>query len=149
MTADEIRKAIKLTRQLTHNPFAINLFIPEKHHATDNQIEQARKAIQASCNELNFNVGLIKPPYTPSFEEQMNVILEEKIPIFSFTFGIPPEKWLENFKKNGITLIGTATTLKEAELLSEYDIDVIVAQGSEAGGHRMKTTFLIILYKMH
>lgn len=136
MTAKEIRQAVKQIRQLTNNPFAINLFIPEKHHASDEQIEQAKKIVQASCPELNFEIGSIKPPYTPSFEEQMSVILEEKVPIFSFTFGVPSKNWIELLKKNGTILVGTATTLEEAEYLKARDIDAIVAQGSEAGGHR-------------
>lgn len=136
MTADEIRSVIKKTRALTHQPFAINLFIPEKHHATNQQIEQARKAVQLSCPELNFNVDAIKPPYTSSFEEQMNIVIEEKIPVFSFTFGIPSRDWIERLKKNNTVLIGTSTSLEEAKLLEEEGVDAIVAQGCEAGGHR-------------
>lgn len=136
MTADEIKKTINKIKLLTNKPFSVNLFIPEKYHADDNQIEQARKIVQSCCSELNFNIPSIKPPYTPSFEEQLNVIIEEKVPIFSFTFGIPSTEWIEIFKKNDVTLIGTATTLAEARLLEENNIDAVVAQGSEAGGHR-------------
>lgn len=136
MTADAITTTIKKIKSLTNKPFAVNLFIPEKHHATAEQIEQARKLVQASCAELNFNVASIKPPYAPFFEEQMNVIIEEKVPVFSFAFGIPSADWITNFKKNGVTLIGTATTLEEAKHLEKNGIDAIVAQGSEAGGHR-------------
>lgn len=136
MTANEIKTAIKQIKSLTNKPFAVNLFIPEHHQATDEQIEQARKIVQASCSELNFKIDFIQPPYAPPFEEQMNVLVEEKIPIFSFTFGIPSTEWIEVFKKNNIILIGTATTLAEAKLLEENNIDAVVAQGSEAGGHR-------------
>lgn len=136
MTAEEIRKTIKQIRALTHKPFAVNLFIPEKHHATAEEIEQARRAAQASCQELNFKIATIKPPYAPSFEDQLHTILEQKVPIFSFTFGIPAQHWIDEFKKHGITLIGTATTLEEGLLLEQRGMDAIVAQGSEAGGHR-------------
>lgn len=136
MPANEIKTTIKKIKSLTNKPFAVNLFIPEKHHANNEQIKQARKTAQTCCPELNFNISSIKPPYAPSFEEQMNVIVEEKVPIFSFTFGIPSKDWIEIFKKNAITLIGTATTLAEARLLEENNIDAVVAQGSEAGGHR-------------
>src|SRR3990167_5688567 len=116
MTANDIRSTIKQIQQLTNKPFSVNLFIPEKHQSMHEEIEKARRAVQEACYELNFQVTTAKPPYTPSFEEQMNVLLEEKIPIFSFTFGIPPLNWIEDFKKNGIVLIGTATTLEEAKL---------------------------------
>lgn len=136
MSADEIRKAVKKIRLLTNKPFGVNLFIPEKHQASTDQIEKARKIVEEVSQELHFHITGIEPPYAPSFDEQMKVVLEEKVPVFSFTFGIPAKNWIEDFKKNGIFLIGTATTLEEAELLEECHIDAIVAQGSEAGGHR-------------
>jgi nitronate monooxygenase len=39
-------------------------------------------------------------------------------------------------QNNGGILIGTATCLQEAILLSDKGIDIITAQGIEAGGHR-------------
>lgn len=39
-------------------------------------------------------------------------------------------------KCQGITLLATATTLAEGRAIEAAGIDVIVAQGSEAGGHR-------------
>lgn len=136
MTANEIRTSIRQIRQLTNKPFCINLFIPEKNQSTNEQIENARKVVQEACYELNLSIMPIEPPYTPSFEEQMDVIREEKVPIFSFTFGIPSINWIEDFKKNGIVLIGTATTIEEAKILEKHGVDAVIAQGSEAGGHR-------------
>jgi nitronate monooxygenase len=136
MTPDELKIAVQKIKQLTKNPFAVNLFIPEKYHADSDKIDQARHTVQMSCPELNFVIPPINPPYAPSFDAQMQVILEEKIPIFSFTFGIPSENWLEKLRKQNIFLIGTATSLEEAKCLERKGIDAIVAQGSEAGGHR-------------
>src|SRR6185312_892484 len=103
------RAVIKKTRALTDKPFAVNLFAPEEHHAKEDQIEQARIAVQASCPELNFTIPAIKAPFSPSFEAQMNILLEEKLPVFSFTFGIPSREWIDAFKKIDSKLIGTAT----------------------------------------
>lgn len=159
MQPEEMRTAIKKIKALTNKPFAINLFVPEQYHVTDEQIENARQAVQASCSELNFKIDLIKPPYAPDFSEQMQVVLEENIPIFSFTFGIPFE-WIEQLKNNQIVLLGTATHLKEAEQLEKAGIDYIIAQGKEAGGHRgtfignaldalTETNTLVSLFKQH
>lgn len=136
MPAQDIKKACQKIRMLTDKPFAINLFIPESHHANVEKITQMCGWIQQSCAELNLKIDPPAPPYSPSFDEQMQVILEEKIPIFSFTFGIPSDVWLRKLKNNKIFIIGTATTLAEAQLLEQKGIDAIVAQGSEAGGHR-------------
>jgi nitronate monooxygenase len=72
----------------------------------------------------------------PSFDDQVQVILEEQVPIFSFTFGIPSPSLIERFKTQGSLIFGTATTPEEAEALANIGVDAIVCQGQEAGGHR-------------
>lgn len=136
MPPAELKKAIVAIRQSTTNPFAVNLFIPEKHHTTTKEIEHMQKIIAEASSELKIPIEPVLPPYLPTFDEQLNIIIEEKIPIFSFTFGILDEKWIHRLKSHGIILIGTATNLAEALLLEQRGIDAIVAQGSEAGGHR-------------
>ncbi|KTD42132.1 NAD(P)H-dependent flavin oxidoreductase [Legionella parisiensis] len=136
MTPAEIRQALKMIRKLTDKPFAVNLFIPEEHYATAAQIQHSCADIKASCHELNIEIQPVAKPYAQSFEEQMKVILEEKIPVFSYAFGLLDSVGISELKKNHTILIGTATTLAEAHALEESGIDAIVAQGSEAGGHR-------------
>jgi len=131
-----ITTAIQHIRKLTASPFAVNLFIPENHAATAYQMEAARKAVQKCCAELNFTVDSPKPPYAPHFEEQIAALLEEEVPAISFTFGVLAKPWIDECKNRGIVLMGTATTLEEAQALEEEQIDLVVAQGSEAGGHR-------------
>jgi nitronate monooxygenase len=135
-TPDDMRKLISETKALTDKPFAVNLFIPEEHPVTAEHLERARKAVAECCQELNFKISPPHAPYAPAFDEQMQVILDEKIPVLSFTFGMLPDKWLQACKANNIILIGTATNLAEARQLEEKGIDIIVAQGTEAGGHR-------------
>ncbi|KTD67081.1 2-nitropropane dioxygenase [Legionella steelei] len=136
MNPPEIREALRKIRELTNKPFAVNLFIPGNHHATRAQIEKSCNDIAQSCTELNIEIEPLTGPYAPSFEEQINVLIEEKIPVFSYVFGLLDSKWISQFKKNDTFLIGTATTLAEAWILAESGIDALVAQGSEAGGHR-------------
>lgn len=89
-------------------------------------IRQVRAATGAP-----FAVNLFAPPFTR--EGQLEVVLEERPPVFSFTFGVfDPEPLHEA----GITVLGTATTAEEAVALQRAGVDVVVAQGAEAGGHR-------------
>ena len=136
MTPDDMWTAIRQIKKLTSKPFAVNLFVTEKHQASSAQIDRAKKAVEQSCKELNYTLEPIAPPFAQSFDEQMHVVLTEKVPVFSFVFGLPAKSWLVQCKEAGVTLIGTATTLEEARMLSAFEVDVIVAQGSEAGGHR-------------
>lgn len=136
MSPESIRNAIVKIRSLTDKPFAVNLFIPEKHHASKQQIDSMVTILKKVCAKYTQEITTIKPPFSYSFAEQIQVILEEKIPIFSFTFGIPDDSWLKKLKINKVKLLGTATNLSEAILLERKGIDMIVAQGCEAGGHR-------------
>jgi len=137
-SAEDIRKAIREVRELTDKPFAVNLFVPEHSVATPNndQMERARKAVAECCKELNVKISPVHAPFAPDFAEQMQVVIEEKVPVFSFTFGIPADNFLESLKQNNTLIIGTATNLAEAKALEEKGVDIIAAQGGEAGGHR-------------
>jgi nitronate monooxygenase len=75
-----------------------------------------------------FGVNLFVPPW--STDDQLAVVLEERVPLFSFVFGTMDAAPL---REAGILVLGTATTPEEARAL---DVDVVVAQGAEAGGHR-------------
>ncbi len=73
------------------------------------------------------------PDAHPALDEQLAVVVEEQVPVFSFTFGIPD---FAEVKSAGAVIVGTATTVAEARALEAAGVDVVVAQGWEAGGHR-------------
>jgi nitronate monooxygenase len=86
------------------------------------------------------SVGGGVPFYLPHdpirFEDQVQVLLDEGISAFSFIYGVPSRQILDEFRRKGIALIGTATTVDEAIALEQAGVDVIAASGFEAGGHR-------------
>lgn len=137
-TPEQIRQKIKEIRKLTDKPFNINLFTPtEKPHYTQEEIKETVESLNYFRKKLNMpECEEIEIPLAASFEEKLSVLLEEKIQIFSFTFGILSAETIKKIKSHGIKVIGTATTVKEAKQLEKNDVDVIVAQGYEAGGHR-------------
>jgi nitronate monooxygenase len=70
------------------------------------------------------------------FEDQVRVLIDARVPVFSFIYGVPPREILEECRARGIVVIGTATTPEEAAELEKAGVDVIAASGFEAGGHR-------------
>lgn len=136
MSAEKIRDTIKQIRTLTSKPFAINLFIPEQHHATTEAIQQACALIRKCSPELALELNPLSPPFAPSFTDQMQVVYEEQVPVLSFAFGTLDSDWITKLKNNGTKTIGTATWIKEAIALEKTGVDFVVAQGKEAGGHR-------------
>jgi len=96
---------------------------------TPDELRQAIRGVRAVVGSLPFAVNLFAPPYTR--DGQLEVVLEERPPVFSFTFGVIDPELLQ-----GMTVLGSATTAEEAKVLEAAGVDGVVAQGAEAGGHR-------------
>jgi nitronate monooxygenase len=79
---------------------------------------------------------VLPAPRADPFAAQLEAVLEERPPAFSFTFGIPSPAQIAALKARGIAVTGTATTVEEARLLAQAGVDAIAAQGAEAGAHR-------------
>lgn len=136
MKPTAIREAIQEIRQLTNAPFAVNLFSIQ---VTDSnaRIGEAQQVLNRMREELGIETASSDPVTTPDhFEEQFEVLLEARVPVISTAFGILPEPLLQRAKAAGIRIVAMATTVQEALAAEEAGCDAIVAQGSEAGGHR-------------
>lgn len=125
----------------TSRPFALNLWIPfedSEDPAVDDAAYQAHvRALAPYYEELRVAPPLRPARFTPPFAEQLEAVLTARPAAFSFVFGVPPAEVLERCRALDIVTIGTATTPEEAALLDTAGVDVIVATGFEAGGHRV------------
>ncbi|TNF68022.1 MAG: nitronate monooxygenase [Gammaproteobacteria bacterium] len=136
LSADQINNTINNIYKLTEKPFSVNLFTPEAHTATTQHMQKVCDVINQCSDILGVITEPVAAPYAPVFEEQVSVLLAKNVPVVSFTFGIPSLEIINQFKKINSVVIATATSLEEACLLENYQVDAIVIQGSEAGGHR-------------
>jgi nitronate monooxygenase len=68
--------------------------------------------------------------------DQIEALIELGVPAFSFIFGVPDRNVLAECRRRSIVTIGAATTADEATALEAAGVDVVVASGFEAGGHR-------------
>ncbi|MFB6457995.1 NAD(P)H-dependent flavin oxidoreductase [Chitinophaga sp. Hz27] len=133
------RTLIQQVRKLTTKPFAVNVFAYDIPISPD---QTSFDAMQNMLQGVYTRNGLGVPPIDLktlsffSYKDLLPVLIEEKIDIISFTFGIPDAAGVSLLKQSNAKLIGTATSLEEAVLLEQRGMDVIVAQGIEAGGHR-------------
>jgi nitronate monooxygenase len=135
-----IQEVIAEIRSLTNKPFAMNLWVSmEDAGAATSDAEAFERALSHLAPHLAA-VGASKPQFSPyeplRFEDQVRVLIDGKVPAFSFIYGIPPKEILEECHLQGILTIGTATTRDEAIVLEQAGVDVVVASGFEAGGHR-------------
>jgi len=138
LTPPQIAEAIAEVRRRTTKPFGVNLFAGGYENAgAPASVPPAMLALMARHHAaLGLPAPAAPPPQADPAPAQMEAVLAARVPVFSFTFGIPAPDHLARFKADGTYVMGTATTVEEAKLLAVAGVDAIVAQGSEAGAHR-------------
>lgn len=140
MEPDQLRMQIREIKKLTDRPFGVNLFIPSEFQISNLDFDLAFNRLQPIRDELNIKEEIPVLPDSKEdhvkFPQLLDVIIGEKVPICSFTFGIPKEEVISKLKREGVILVGTATSVNEAEMNENAGMDIVVGQGSEAGGHR-------------
>ena len=140
LSPSAIGDVIAEIRELTTKPFAMNLWVSmEDEGARTSGREEFERSLTHVAKHIGALGGTLPEykPYVPiKFEDQARVLLDAKVPVFSFIVGIPPKEILDECRVQGIVTIGTATTPSEAFALEQAGVNVIVASGFEAGGHR-------------
>lgn len=132
---EDIRVAIRDLRRRTSAPFGVNLLVPQPFVVDQAQVRSALDLLAPFAAAVG--VRLTMPnAFAEDFKAQLEVVLDERVPFFSFTFGIPPGDALAALRDSGIVTCGTATSVAEAEALAAAGVDMVCAQAGEAGGHR-------------
>ncbi|NUG22745.1 NAD(P)H-dependent flavin oxidoreductase [Acinetobacter lactucae] len=161
-TAQSARELILKTQTLTEKSFQVNFFChqPEQlNPQTSAQwIEYLRPQFEKFGEQPPQNLNCIYPSFLDN-DDFLNVVLETKPKTVSFHFGIPHPHQIQALKDAGIITMVSATNLVEAQAIEAASIDIIIAQGIEAGGHRgifnktfdaaIKTSDLVHLIVQH
>lgn len=139
MTAQQARDAIRATRALTVAPFNVNVFChaPARRDAAAEQHWVEWLAPWFARFGAPAPQGL-REIYTSFVADRamQDVLREERPAVVSFHFGLPDLKTIDALRSAGCRLMATVTNPREAALAVDAGIDVLVAQGIEAGGHR-------------
>lgn len=135
-----IRDVIAEIRSLTSKPFAMNLWVSMEDEGAKASDERAFQLSLAPLIPHLKELGVPPPVYKTyapiRFEDQVRVLLDAKVSVFSFIAGIPSKEILDECRNQGMVTIGTATTPDEGSALHDAGVDIVVASGFEAGGHR-------------
>jgi nitronate monooxygenase len=136
MSPDKLLATIAEIRTLTSRPFGVNLFVMEPAPRDRSGVEAMAHALAAYHTELGIAAPALPASLEENYHHQMDAVLSAGVPVFSFTFGVPTARQMDALKAAGTCVMGTATTVDEALALERRGVDVVVAQGAEAGGHR-------------
>jgi len=163
---DQLRAEIHKVRSLTDKPFGVDLLLastflwerpkgPMPSAPTEEQFpEEYLDAIAKIADQLG--ITLQKAPgeegamgsWIPEGKSwagcQMEVLLEEKVPVFASGLG-SPAPFAEALKENGTTILSLVGNVRGARRVAQGGADYVVAQGTEAGGHTGKIGTLALL----
>ena len=137
--ADGARDMIAATRARTDRAFNVNLFV----HATARP-DPMREAHWIDALRPVFAQYDAQPPaalrtiYTSFADDDamLAVLLDTAPRVVSFHFGLPAADRIAALKQAGCLLLASATSVEEARAAKAAGVDMVVAQGWEAGGHR-------------
>jgi len=138
MSPSEIVSNVELFKSATDQPFNLNFFLHEKPKHDEVIDNDTIKLLDSFYKEAGLSSfpNSKETPFGEFNDEILSLLVELKVPVVSFHFGAPKQHVVEALKASGSIILATATTVSEAIKLEERGIDVVVAQGWEAGGHR-------------
>jgi nitronate monooxygenase len=141
LTTEEAARHIAGFRQLSPGSLNVNYPLWPEPIFTAEASEAMRRHLQRHYDAKA--LGLVPQPrgvVSDVSPEHVAMLLEEKPEVVSFHFGLPHQEIIDTIKSAGIFIQSSATTVAEARVLERRGVDAVIAQGSEAGGHRATFT---------
>lgn len=133
--ADAFADRLGAAMRLASGPIGANLFVPGPDTGSPEIVERYAAQLAPDAERYGAAVG------TPRIDDdawqgKLDVLLDLRPAVASFTFGLPTVEEIARLRGAGITVAGTVTTVAEARAAADRGVDVLVAQGPAAGGHR-------------
>lgn len=138
-SVDSAKAAIQKTKSLTNKPFQLNFFCHQPVELDTSASQQWITFVAKQFEPFHAKpITQLNKIYDSFIENDvlLNLVLEEKPKAVSFHFGLPLPHQIGALKKAGIVTMVSVTQLTEALAAKAAGIDVLIAQGIEAGGHR-------------
>jgi nitronate monooxygenase len=148
LSPDALREGIRKVRDLTDRPFGVNLWLHSELYPPRDIAavpDATVRAVQDTLNRVRAQLDLPprneRPASMPDvIGAAIEVILDMRPAVFSVALGEPGPELIRRCHARDIKVMVMVTTVAEARAAVAAGADVIVAQGSEAGGHRSTAT---------
>lgn len=116
-------------------PFGVNLFVPQPI-AEPRAVAPYREGLAAEAERLGVALPVADLGDDDGWPEKISLLLEDPVPVASFTFGLPQAEVIARLRSQGTYTVATVTTRDEALAAQAVGVDALCVQGPEAGGHR-------------
>ena len=133
-TVDAIEAEIKSVRS-EGIPFGVNVFTPNPLPVDPDSYRAYAAIMQREADQ--FGLSLPREPIedTDKFDEKIALLLDDPVPMVSFTFGIPPRDVIAALRQASSVVVQTVTTADEAAQARDAGVDMLAVQAAVAGGH--------------
>src|SRR5436190_6433483 len=138
LNAAQMREQMEQIRSRTDKPVNLNFFCHKPPQLNNAREARWRERLAPYYRELGIDPAAPVPSSNrTAFDDGMCELVEElKPPAVSFHFGLPEQRLVDRLKAGGFLVMSSATSAAEARWLEQHGVDVVIAQGYEAGGHR-------------
>jgi enoyl-[acyl-carrier protein] reductase II len=111
-------------------------------------VDVLEKQIEETRSKTNnpFAVNLIT--IAPVYEQQIDMIEKQKLPVVIFAGSFPRRQEVERVKATGAKVICFASTLSIAKRMVGFGADAIIIEGMEAGGHVGHVSLSVLLQQV-
>jgi nitronate monooxygenase len=134
LSAELFREAIATTRTLTDAAFGVNLFVPSAP-CDPAELADYASLLQPDADRLGVELG--EPRWEDdAYDDKLEVVESARVHLVSFTFGCPSSQAVERLHRADVQVAVTVTSVLEAQLAADVGADLLVVQGTEAGGHQ-------------
>ncbi len=116
-------------------PFGINLFAPNPLPVDPDGYRTYAAIVQKDADQFAVTLPVEPIEDTDRFDEKIALLLDDPVPMVSFTFGIPPRDVVAALQRANTVVVQTVTTPEEAALAHEAGVDMLAVQAAAAGGH--------------
>lgn len=148
LSAAQLAEQIAEVWARTDRPFGVNLFVPQSANAyavgpgaligaeRARAVAVYRDSLTAEARRLGIELPEPRPDDTDDWDRKLDLVLNERVAVVSFTFGLPARAVLGELGRAGIETVVTVSDVDEAEAALAQGTGALCLQGADAGGHR-------------
>ncbi|MGZ4178799.1 MAG: nitronate monooxygenase [Solirubrobacteraceae bacterium] len=134
-TPDAVAQEIAAVRAATVAPFGVNLFSAPEREAPPHVVAAYAQTLAGDAERQGVSLGEARFD-DDAYDAKLALVTSERVPVVSFTFGCPAAETVAALHARDTAVWVTVTSPDEAALAQRGGADALVAQGTEAGGHR-------------
>jgi NAD(P)H-dependent flavin oxidoreductase YrpB (nitropropane dioxygenase family) len=163
-TPEELELELKWIDEHVHGrPYGVDILMPENMVGRDGSVdietlrarvpERHKEFVQALLARYAVTLDLNDPrvmkremPLLPAISERlMEVAFSHPIKLIANALGVPPQSMIDRARAQGVPVAALVGAKEHAVRQVQAGVDIIVAEGAEAGGHTGEVSTLVLV----